>query len=247
MTRREMLMEQYENALFALLMDEVAESEGRKAIEENERLKERGEPVISDTSRQRCIKTIARKTTQQDVKRYGRAASRVITKVAVVALVAMLLFTTAFASSENFRIKALNFVIDTFDDRTKFSLVAEDVASTQQTSGPEIYVDLILEGFVLVDEGKTDVSVWCQYVAETGATITVLFIDLTDAVWSVDTETAEMEEFKLNGIDAYMIKDDGVTQILWKLPNYPNWLCTVTGENIDAEVLGEIAKNITAK
>ena len=46
MTRREMLMEQYEDALFALIMDEVAEVEGQKAIEENQRLKESGELVI---------------------------------------------------------------------------------------------------------------------------------------------------------------------------------------------------------
>ena len=31
MTRREMLMEQYEDALFALIMDEVAEVEGQLA------------------------------------------------------------------------------------------------------------------------------------------------------------------------------------------------------------------------
>ena len=34
MTRREMLMDRYEDALFALLMNEVAEAEGRKALEE---------------------------------------------------------------------------------------------------------------------------------------------------------------------------------------------------------------------
>ena len=35
MTRREMLLEQYEDALFALMMDEVAAVEGQKALEEN--------------------------------------------------------------------------------------------------------------------------------------------------------------------------------------------------------------------
>ena len=35
MTRREELQEAYEDAMFALLMDYVAESEGEKALEEN--------------------------------------------------------------------------------------------------------------------------------------------------------------------------------------------------------------------
>ena len=39
MTRREKLQEQYEDALFALLMDDLAVEEGKKAYEENERLK----------------------------------------------------------------------------------------------------------------------------------------------------------------------------------------------------------------
>ena len=38
MTRREELQEAYEDAMFALLMDYVAESEGKKALEENRAL-----------------------------------------------------------------------------------------------------------------------------------------------------------------------------------------------------------------
>ena len=60
MTRREMLVEQYEDALFALLMDEVAEAEGQKALEENQRLRESGELVIPDNLRQRCHSAIAK-------------------------------------------------------------------------------------------------------------------------------------------------------------------------------------------
>ena len=39
MTKREQLREEYEDALFALMMDEFAVAEGEKALEENERLK----------------------------------------------------------------------------------------------------------------------------------------------------------------------------------------------------------------
>lgn len=39
MTNHERLTEQYEDALFALLMDSVAEEEGKQALELNERLK----------------------------------------------------------------------------------------------------------------------------------------------------------------------------------------------------------------
>lgn len=243
MTRREMLMEQYENALFALLMDEVAESEGRKAIEENERLKERGEPVISETSRQRCMKTIARKTTQQNVKRYGRAASRVITKVAVAVLVAVLLFTTAFASSEAFRIKTLNFVIEVFDDRTELSLVQGDTEGAPQTAVPQITVGWLPEGFVLASEGKDDVSAWRQYEAEDGEMISVLLIDLNAGGASFDTETAQMIPAEVRGRDAHLIVDGNITQILWRDENSV-WLYTVTGRGVDVDTLMKIAESM---
>lgn len=61
MTRREMLVERYEDALFALLMNEVAEAEGRKALEENQRLCDSGEMVIPEEVHRRCLRTIARK------------------------------------------------------------------------------------------------------------------------------------------------------------------------------------------
>ena len=247
MTRREMLMEEYENALFALLMDEVAESEGRKAIEENERLKERGEPVISDTSRQRCMKTIARKTTQQDVKRYGRVASRVITKVAVAVLVAMLLFTMAFASSEDFRIKTLNFVIDTFDDRTELSLVSEETPGVSQAAVLQITVGWLPEGFNLVDAGNDGTSVWYQYDTEEGAMISVIAVDLTVGSLAVDTETAEMTPIEMKGTEAYIIQEANITQIIWRLSEYPDWMCLVTANGMKTEILIEVAEAVLPK
>ena len=54
MTRREILMEQYEDARFALLMDAVAESQGQKAIEENRRLRDSGELEVPASVHQRC-------------------------------------------------------------------------------------------------------------------------------------------------------------------------------------------------
>lgn len=54
MTKREKLLEQYEDALFSLLMDEFAESEGKAALEENERLKANAAPVRISWFRKIC-------------------------------------------------------------------------------------------------------------------------------------------------------------------------------------------------
>ena len=65
MTRQELLVEQYEDALFALIMDKVAEVEGQKAIEENQRLKASGEVVIPEELNRRCKQTIRCKTAEK--------------------------------------------------------------------------------------------------------------------------------------------------------------------------------------
>lgn len=47
-TKREQLRESYEEALFALLMDEVAVAQGKEALEENERLKRNPDAAVPE-------------------------------------------------------------------------------------------------------------------------------------------------------------------------------------------------------
>ena len=60
MTNHERLTEQYEDALFALLMDSVAEEEGKQALELNERLKADPAAEVPESARRRCEATIRR-------------------------------------------------------------------------------------------------------------------------------------------------------------------------------------------
>ena len=59
MTRREELQEAYEDAMFALLMDYVAESEGKKALEENRALQEDPDAEIPQEVRRACLKAVS--------------------------------------------------------------------------------------------------------------------------------------------------------------------------------------------
>ena len=56
MTRREKLQENFEDALFALLMEEVAEQEGQRLLEENEKLKRDPESTVPPEVDRRCLK-----------------------------------------------------------------------------------------------------------------------------------------------------------------------------------------------
>lgn len=86
MTRREKLQEQYEDALFALLMDDLAVEEGKKAYEQNERLKADSSFEVPSESRKRCVETIARCCRKKQFQGISNRCYHAFSKVAVIAM-----------------------------------------------------------------------------------------------------------------------------------------------------------------
>lgn len=251
MTRREMLVEQYEDALFALLMDEVAEAEGQKALEENQRLRESGELVIPDNLRQRCHSAIAKGFAGQKLRRVGRGVSRVVTKVALVALVGILLFTTVFATSEDFRVKTLNLVLEVFEDHTEITLAPdESIASSVDSVVPQLTAGWLPEGFALVEEGGNSVRVWKNYLKEdTETRISIFACDLRSGGMNFDTEEVELLPIQINGSDAFLINDTEaeIIQILWQDDAASEWLICVVGKGVSEGNMLKTAKNVIMK
>ena len=81
MTKQEMLYEQYNDALFRLLMHSVAQHQGQQYQEENQALKaQEGGP--SETAKRRCLRTISRQVRRGHARAAARTASRVLSKAA---------------------------------------------------------------------------------------------------------------------------------------------------------------------
>lgn len=76
MTKQEMLYEQYNDALFRLLMHSVAQHQGQQYQEENQALKAQ-EDGPSETAKRRCLRTISRQVrAPQPGRRRGSSARR---------------------------------------------------------------------------------------------------------------------------------------------------------------------------
>ena len=58
MHEQEKLYEQYEDAVFALLMDKVAEENGKKLLQQNEELLADPDAAVPETLSKRCLRTI---------------------------------------------------------------------------------------------------------------------------------------------------------------------------------------------
>lgn len=164
MKNREELIEQYEDALLALLMYDIAQAEGEEALKLNELLKNDPHAALPESLQRRCERTIRNAFAKQNIKRAGRTAGKVIQRVSVAAMLAMLLFTTAFAVSEDFRIATLNTVIQVFDDHTRITF--RGTSSTNRYSYSDssegldyqynIALDWIPEGYEIESGGTTE-------------------------------------------------------------------------------------------
>lgn len=215
MTKREQLQEQYEDALFALLMDEFAKSEGRSAIEENERLKKDPDFVVPPNVERQCMRVISRYCVQKSIYTAGKAFSRTISKVAIVALIGMLLFTTAFAVSSEFRATTLNLVIQIFDDRTAFQLEQNSETMNKKNFQYQITTNWLPEGYILQQEEEDSRRTEHIYESLNGAELSIMVLKMTSGPFNVDTEEADVHDIEIANNSATFCQKGELTQLVW--------------------------------
>ena len=131
MNRRDELRERYEDALFAFLMEDVIETEGKKMLEENERLKQDPLAAVPEAVDYRCIQTIKRGFAKERRHTVGRITYRVLNRVAMIAVICALLFVTAFAASSEIRSKTINLLIEVSDTFSTLTLRESQMTPNQ--------------------------------------------------------------------------------------------------------------------
>lgn len=248
MTRREQLQEQYEDALFALLMDDLAATEGQAALEENERLKNDPEYAVPTDVRQRCLKTISRCCTKKTLRRTGRVLCRGFGRVAVMGMICMLLFTTAFAASPTFRAYTLNLVMEVFEDSTAISFSNSNTENSSFSEDFNVDVNWVPEGYTLVDQSEDPFLSSLRYRSETGDEILINVFKGENGVLYVDTEDAQVEHLTIQGCDGLLVLKAGDAQLVWGNEDGPYKVAIIL-EGIETEEdvqnLLKIAENLT--
>lgn len=240
MNRREQLREQYEDALFALLMDEMVQAEEEKAQKEDERLTRDPSSSIPEEVDRRCLQVICHYYTKQKVRSACHFTLKAIKRVAMAAGIAALLFLGAFAASETVRINTLNMFIEVFDTHTAFQFVGQ--AEPEKTT-PQMSVGWLPEGYTLEESGSNRQSIWYRYMK---AEEDMIYIDCATTYGTtvgVDTEDAEIEHVKVHGADAMLIKKGVDTQLVWTDRDNTVFL-TVLGTKISSEELLHIADSL---
>lgn len=242
MTKQEMLYEQYNDALFRLLMHSVAQHQGQQYQEENQALKaQEGGP--SETAKRRCLRTISRQVRRGHARAAARTASRILSKAAVVMLLVISCLTAAFAVSPVFRSDALRWAVATFGDHAEYRF--------NQTEGGVQYqgieVGWLPEGYELV-ESRTANRMTSQLYIELSdgleQSVKIQVMNFSDAgILKVDTEADQVYQVSVQNTLATVIQREGSIQLTWMYPE-SNCIVMLYGDNISTETALRIAQSI---
>ena len=242
MTHHELLQQQYEDALFALLMDEVAATEGRKALLENEALKNDPAAAVPEETMQRCRKIIIQGFRKQKMTAARRVGRRILHIAAIIVVICALGLSTAIAVSPAARKAVLNLAIQTLETDISMGF-REDEMHTELSEMIPGWKPL---GFGLVDKGKTSAYVWRMYGNTDGAYITVKRINKEQASLSIDSETPNVEVINVQGNTGFLVEKDGELQV-----SFADEKTAVTvdflAEGVSRDELILFAENLTYK
>ena len=233
--------EQFEDAVFSMLMADVAEAEGKRLMEVNRQLQGDSEAAVPEDVSSGCLKAIKREFSRRNLRKIGRTCARVFQRAAIVVLVVVACFSAAYVTSEAFRVNVMNYVIEIFDEKIDLGLVLSD----NLTSEVDLNVNWVPEGYVLADEGRNSMRIWKHYNNENNdidIEISVIMIDEHTSI-TIDTEDAEVKFTTINGIEAIYTRKGNTSHLAW-ISAEDGMAFFILGVDLDFETITKIAENI---
>ena len=248
MRRDELLRENYEDALFYLLMNKIAEEEGKILLAENERLNRDPNAGLSEELDRRCKSTIKRTFAKQSRRDFTKISVKLISRIAIAASVAVLLFSTAYAVFPEVRVGMLNMLIkvSSVSSTLVFEESPEENSSdnhVQQTGYTLLGYQLptLSQEFKLTDQGGDRKSSWIAFSNDSGASIVFKIHADLNTVYDIDTEAADsVEQILVNGYRGLLIIKEESIRITWgDIDN--NYFIDIVYVGIDKDFAIELA------
>lgn len=215
MTHREEVQEQYEDALFALLMDDMAQEQGAAYETENERLKQEPEFSAPDKTDQRMLKAIRSIESKRRVKSVLRGSYKVISRVSVAVVAVLLLSVTALALFPQLRTYLLNITVKALPESIDYVSYTDDSANFVYHSISGVELGYFPDDYVLVTQQQAENLFSSSYENTKGDYIDIS-VSTGVGVTSVDTEDAEVRDIAVQGYEGTAIDKKRVFHaIVW--------------------------------
>ena len=248
MAEKKELYEQYEEAFFAVLMDQIADAEGEKLLEENHLLQDDPTAAIPAETTRRCLRLIRHQSHKAQRQRTARRSMRIIARIAVAVMSLVVLYAVAFAASETVRVHTLNFLVQELDVGTQYLFPGDD-SGTEDEWMPDI-LDVISKtvpsSFTFISSEENIFERVYQFQSEDGRTIYVQIWNLKDSAASatIDTEGADVKYQTIEGQDVMIASKfytEQVYQIVW-VDAAQKYMADIIGRDVSIEDLLPIAE-----
>lgn len=239
MTNREQLIEQYEDARFALLMEELAEEEGAELLRLNDALLTDPAAAVPKGAERRGEQLIGAAFAKRRRHAAGRTAGRWLTRLLLAAALGTAMFAAAFALNENVRVKTLNTILTVEDAFTKLTFQKSEDRTEPSASRPvppaadglDYHYDIALEwtpeGYELtggsVNSGCHAAAI--QLFSPTDGEIYITFTPIDPSLtYNINSEDCTRKDVTVQGYPASLyITNEDMLQRRWKDAGLEIW------------------------
>lgn len=246
MSNREQLFEKYEDALFALLMDDLAEVEGERLLELNEELKADPDAAVPIDVQQRCIAVINREFAKKKRTASRQRAKKVLKILPWAVVIAMALMAVAMAAFPSFRTGVLNIFTSDAVDHESWIISGEKNSIPSDSINGLSFSTSVPSNFAVEDISKSDYNerVFYRDTSDPNVFFTILVSKSDNVSINIDTENVSIEnEIVIQGYTAKIIKKDNSIRLFWANPDIA---CTlvIEGEGLSASQIESIARSM---
>lgn len=247
MPNRNQIRERYEEAMFALLMDSVAEEEGRELLKQAEMLNRDPNAAVPQELDHRCRKIIAKAGKKEKRERARRWTVKMLRRVVMVAILAGMLFAVAYAAIPEVRVGVRNLILTVNEDSTDLSVRPGTLDNKEK-------LDSILYQYTLPEVPREYTQkVTCEerpwlrmyrYETEKRDFIRISLMQGEESTnYGIDTEDASVDNVVINGFNGICVEKNGTVQVAWADTEKMVFISVYSTE-LDKETVLELAEAI---
>ena len=206
---RKKLVENYEDALFALLMDDYMQKEGNQIVPNDDSID------IPDGMENRGLKSIRSGFRRLRLKRFLHSNGKIAVRIAIVVLAVSFVFSAAFFSVEAFRVRVLNMMLEFQDTHTSVQFAPS--SGTDQVLTVEDVLKVLPEPYTLDEETyyQDGFEEHAQLYSSDGKKVSWQ-APPASVGYSVDTEDADIcQDIMVGQYQGMLVEKEGRTTVLW--------------------------------
>lgn len=240
MTHYEKMRENYEDAVFYLLMNQLAGKQEKEYNKINEELKNDPTFEVPAEMRKASYRTIKKEFSKAHRATAKRVAWKAFQRVSILIAIVTLLITGALAISPKLQVYALNLALETFDDHTSIRFLSPKTTDVDAI----LKAEWLPTGYICANSSD-DGKMWTFEDGE-GHWV-ILIIEPISVEIGIDTENASLvEEVRIGENRGIYVEKDSEHSIVWGNPDTEQ-VFTMVSNGLKKLDMEKAAEKISAK